>query len=288
MNVCDFFNRRRRDAPQFYRRRLLTFITKKLEIKVKDEDEQALIEEAVRDMEINADEDEEKHQMLRSKSKREYEEEIITKEMELEDQAREEEKRKAMRVRFVKIATLRLLFGKAKKAFKRELKREIVETEKDWEDESEFVLDLRNEEEDDEGEMVEEEKKEDGIVEVEEKKKTWYYKFKDLREGMGVRVTDDVEHVKAECKRCTLRASGASTMFWGTRTQKERDRTNSIGQIGKILELDASDHSVCLKYGNVSAWLPASVLMPVEEEEEDGDDEEMPEPVFEDELVRSI
>ena len=82
VNVSDFFARRRRHAPVFYRRRLLEFITQKLEVKVKNEDEQALIEEAVRDMEVNAEEDEEKHQMLRSKSKREYEEEVITREME--------------------------------------------------------------------------------------------------------------------------------------------------------------------------------------------------------------
>ena len=123
---------------------------------------------------------------------------MITKEMELEDQAREEEKRKARRARFVKVATLRLLFGKAKKAFKRELKREVVETEKDWEDESEFVLDLGNDDEDEEEKEEEEEKDE-----AEEKKKVWYYKFKDLRVGMTVRVTDDVEHAKAECKKCT-------------------------------------------------------------------------------------
>ena len=90
------------------------------------------------------------------------------------------------------------MFGKAKKAFKRELKREVVETEKDWEDESEFVLDLGNDDEDEEEKEEEEEKDE-----AEEKKKVWYYKFKDLRVGMTVRVTDDVEHAKAECKKCT-------------------------------------------------------------------------------------
>ena len=70
-------------------------------------------------------------------------------------------------------------------------------------------------------------------------------------------------------------------MYWGTRTQKERDRTNAIGQIAEIVELDRSDQSVCLKYGKVSAWFPGCALSPVEEK-----DEEMPEPVFEDEIVQ--
>jgi len=283
INVCDFFQRRRRDAPKkFSRRRFLAFVTKPLEKnELKDEDK-ILIEEAVREMEINANEEEEKREILRSKKRREYEDEVITKEMELEDKAREEEKRKAKRARLVEIARLRLLYAQAKKAFKRELKREITDEEDDWEDESEFVLDLRKEDEELEEKEEDEEEKEE--------EKVWYYKFKDISVGMEVRVTDDVEHAKSECKKCTLKASGASTMYWGDRTQKERNRSGAVGKIAVILEKDASDHSVCIEYSEkkkkINAWFPAAALLPIEEEEEE--EEEMPEPVYEDEKYELI
>ena len=44
--------------------------------------------------------------------------------------------------------------------------------------------------------------------------------------------------VAQECRKCTVRSSGASTMFWGTKTEKELLRKNGLGKIVIVKELD--------------------------------------------------
>jgi len=56
-----------------------------------------------------------------------------------------------------------------------------------------------------------------------------------------------------ECRKCTVRSSGASTMFWGTKTEKELLRKTGLGKPVVVKEVD--------KYVPIMVvWVPAVVL----------------------------
>ena len=66
----------------------------------------------------------------------------------------------------------------------------------------------------------------------------WYITFKDIKVGMRVAVTTNETRAVQECRKCTVRSSGASTMYWGTKTEKEALRKNGLGKIVVIKEVD--------------------------------------------------
>ena len=66
----------------------------------------------------------------------------------------------------------------------------------------------------------------------------WFLKFNQLKVGMAAVVSKNEAKAVQECRKCTVRSSGATTMFWGTKTEKELLRKNGLGKQVVIKEVD--------------------------------------------------